>query len=298
MDSINVKMISIPNAGGEGSFNLEAFAGATASAAGKMGLVPAPAIGDQAKFLAGDGTWKAPIGNLSAMTNDAGFITNSVSTLTNYYSKTQADSEFAKKGDLSSVYKAAGSKYAIDFTSALLVSANEGNVFNLLNDLSITSSNVSLFTDVVSEGDSYPAGTNIVIVKSSSYTETSDTTVQSGKTYYALENGDYVEDISLSEGDDISEDTYYELSDSYKFDPTQGMLSGYATKAMISFSGYSSPSAASSHTAISVNDTVQQAIAKLEATVKGIIAGNIEVGHASLADNIPTSSGSGNIYIS
>ena len=33
--------------------------GATASAAGKQGLVPAPAAGDQNKFLRGDGTWAA-----------------------------------------------------------------------------------------------------------------------------------------------------------------------------------------------------------------------------------------------
>ena len=30
---------------------------ATASAAGKAGLVPAPAAGAQAKYLRGDGTW-------------------------------------------------------------------------------------------------------------------------------------------------------------------------------------------------------------------------------------------------
>ena len=34
------------------------FTGATAEAAGSHGLVPAPAIGDNAKFLRGDGTWQ------------------------------------------------------------------------------------------------------------------------------------------------------------------------------------------------------------------------------------------------
>lgn len=33
------------------------FTGASASAAGKRGLVPAPASGDNNKFLRGDGTW-------------------------------------------------------------------------------------------------------------------------------------------------------------------------------------------------------------------------------------------------
>lgn len=37
-----------------------AMTGATASAAGKEGLVPAPGAGAQAKFLRGDGTWQVP----------------------------------------------------------------------------------------------------------------------------------------------------------------------------------------------------------------------------------------------
>lgn len=37
-----------------------AMTGATASAAGKSGLVPAPAAGTQGKFLRGDGTWQTP----------------------------------------------------------------------------------------------------------------------------------------------------------------------------------------------------------------------------------------------
>ena len=36
----------------------ENFTGASASAVGASGLVPAPAAGDQVKFLCGDGTWK------------------------------------------------------------------------------------------------------------------------------------------------------------------------------------------------------------------------------------------------
>nr|DAP42267.1 MAG TPA: structural protein [Caudoviricetes sp.] len=38
----------------------DVFAGATADAAGGTGLVPAPAKGDQAKFLRADGTWQVP----------------------------------------------------------------------------------------------------------------------------------------------------------------------------------------------------------------------------------------------
>jgi hypothetical protein len=48
---------------------------ATASAAGKAGLVPAPAAGAQGKYLRGDGTWQTPTNttysNMSAATADA-----------------------------------------------------------------------------------------------------------------------------------------------------------------------------------------------------------------------------------
>lgn len=40
--------------------NLPQMSGATSSAAGTAGLVPAPTAGDQAKFLKGDGTWATP----------------------------------------------------------------------------------------------------------------------------------------------------------------------------------------------------------------------------------------------
>lgn len=39
------------------SFGIEKFVGATASKAGAGGTVPAPAAGDQEKFLKGDGSW-------------------------------------------------------------------------------------------------------------------------------------------------------------------------------------------------------------------------------------------------
>lgn len=43
--------------------------GATASAAGTHGLVPAPAAGDDTKFLGGDGTWKDVPAELSGLTD-------------------------------------------------------------------------------------------------------------------------------------------------------------------------------------------------------------------------------------
>lgn len=45
---------------GTANTTYSAMTGATSSAAGKSGLVPAPAAGNQSKFLRGDGTWVTP----------------------------------------------------------------------------------------------------------------------------------------------------------------------------------------------------------------------------------------------
>ncbi len=52
------------------------FGGATASKAGTAGLVPAPAAGDQEKYLGADGTWKKPEGTTydEATTEKAGLM--------------------------------------------------------------------------------------------------------------------------------------------------------------------------------------------------------------------------------
>ena len=45
------------------------FTGATASAGGKTGLVPAPAVGQQNRFLKADGTWAIPVDTDTKVTN-------------------------------------------------------------------------------------------------------------------------------------------------------------------------------------------------------------------------------------
>ena len=73
------------------------------------------------------------------------------------YTKSEVD------GKLSSAYKAQGSKTASQLTSSLLAAANEGYVYNLSDKLEITDANKSLFVEGVKS--SYPAGTNVVVVK-------------------------------------------------------------------------------------------------------------------------------------
>jgi hypothetical protein len=49
-----------PSSGTATTATIAAMTGASSSAAGKAGLVPKPAAGDQSKFLRGDGTWVVP----------------------------------------------------------------------------------------------------------------------------------------------------------------------------------------------------------------------------------------------
>lgn len=51
--------------GEENNTEYDEMTGASASAAGKAGLVPAPAAGKQGEFLRGDGTWANPTAGLT-----------------------------------------------------------------------------------------------------------------------------------------------------------------------------------------------------------------------------------------
>ena len=67
-----------PSIGSATTSTVPAMTKATSSAAGKAGLVPAPAAGEQANFLRGDGTWAVPVDNDTKNTAGA---TNSSSKL-------------------------------------------------------------------------------------------------------------------------------------------------------------------------------------------------------------------------
>lgn len=92
----------------------------------------------------------------SDITNDSGYITNSVSNLVNYYTKTEVD------GKISSVYKPAGS---VAFANLPTLSASVlGNVYNVTDAFTTTSDFVE------GAGKSYPAGTNVVVIDAGSST--------------------------------------------------------------------------------------------------------------------------------
>ena len=114
-------------------------------------------VGDNTKGLV-----KAVNDNNTAITSLQNNKADKATTLAGYgiedaYTKSEVD------GKLSSAYKAQGSKTASELTSSLLAAANEGYVYNLSNKLEITDSNKSLFVENIKS--SYPAGTNVVVVK-------------------------------------------------------------------------------------------------------------------------------------
>lgn len=68
MDSNGVPFVNVPWQNTNTTYaNMTA---ATASAAGKAGLVPAPPAGAQAKFLRGDGTWQDIVSSITLATDD------------------------------------------------------------------------------------------------------------------------------------------------------------------------------------------------------------------------------------
>lgn len=86
------------------------FDGASSSAAGKSGLVPAPAAGAATRYLRSDGTWAVPPDTNTTYTeataSQAGLMSAANFSKLAAFS---AASEYAKKSDISSVYRYKGS---------------------------------------------------------------------------------------------------------------------------------------------------------------------------------------------
>ena len=99
--------------------------GATANTAGRSGLVPVPAAGDQNKFLRGDGTWQQVLPTFSSVNSgDILTIDNNGSlewdtfqsvASTNFYTKTEVDNAIANAAFLKR--RVVSSVEAIDLTA-------------------------------------------------------------------------------------------------------------------------------------------------------------------------------------
>ena len=99
---------------------------------------------------------------------------------------------------ISSVYKAKGSLAFASLTSALLVKANEGNVYNITDDFTTTAV----------------------------FAESSDSTVDAEKTYYVSQNSGYSV-VTPAGNENPATEGWYEMTTpaAYKFDVHAGDLS-------------------------------------------------------------------------
>lgn len=130
------------------------FAGATTSAAGSAGLVPAPAIGDKGKVLCGDGAWGAPAMHYGEVNYESAFMKLSLagaetqatiptaaagrmglmsavmfSKLNDLPTYDILESTYAKKTDIAGVYKYKGSVAAA--SNLPTTGQTKGDVYNI-----------------------------------------------------------------------------------------------------------------------------------------------------------------------
>lgn len=123
---------------------------------------------------------------------------------------------------ISSVYKVKGSLAFASLTSALLVKANEGNVYNITDAFTTTADFVE------GAGKKHTAGSNVVIVETTTavFSESSDSTVNAEKTYYVSQNGGYSV-VTPAGNENPATEGWYEMTTPavYKFDVHAGDLS-------------------------------------------------------------------------
>ena len=131
--------------------------------------------------------------------------------------------------NITSVYKYAGPLAPASLTSALLVKANLGKVYNITGDFTTTADFVE------GAGKKYTAGTNVAVAEATApvYTASSDATVNAAKTYYISRNDGYVA-VTPAGNENPSEEGWYELTTPavYKFDAHSGDLSNLQTLAV------------------------------------------------------------------
>lgn len=139
-----------PSSGTNTTATIAAMTGASSSAAGKAGLVPKPAAGDQSKFLRADGTWVVP-------TNTDTKVTQSISSDTtgktyplifSYYEvgSTTTTAQTVSRNDTIYATPKDGSITATNFIgniNGMTISGTSGSTYNLNNITKVEASSTN-----------------------------------------------------------------------------------------------------------------------------------------------------------
>ena len=139
-----------PSSGTNTTATIAAMTGASSSAAGKAGLVPKPAAGDQSKFLRADGTWVVP-------TNTDTNVTQSISSDTtgktyplifSYYEvgSTTTTAQTVSRKDTIYATPKDGSITATNFIgniNGMTISGTSGSTYNLNNITKVEASSTN-----------------------------------------------------------------------------------------------------------------------------------------------------------
>ena len=243
MDTTNNELVLQTGvAGGQRMANKTAMVGATASAAGVTGLIPAPAAGDDTKFLRGDGTWQPLSGGgskyfpLLSVSDDS--ITVSAGGTETITFTTDSDGAVSVQTSDASVATATVSGNTVTITGVsggtaiITVSVAESNTYYGINTDVVVTSTATLenmsWSDIQTIG---AAGTganyfDIGDTKSVTLSGTVGTLAVSGTYYvfiiefnYRNDNGIYFQGFKTADGIDIALcDASY---GSFKYDGTK-----------------------------------------------------------------------------
>lgn len=99
--------------GNDNNTTYSAFKGATSSAAGGSGLVPAPTAGKQGQYLRGDGTWATPTDTTYSDATQSGHGLMSIADKKKL-DEFGAASTYALKSDITAMYRYKGSVTSTD----------------------------------------------------------------------------------------------------------------------------------------------------------------------------------------
>ena len=120
---------------------IDVFTGATSSSAGVAGIVPAPAAGDQNKFLKGDGTWANVSTTDTKVEQNISSANTDFPLLLSYYDKTSSTTTAQTVNRVASIYAnpSTGNITATSFNGVTLATPGAGDANKFLTGAGVWS---------------------------------------------------------------------------------------------------------------------------------------------------------------